>query len=769
MVEREFSLDILRRNEACVAWNRDGLPSFAGNNYSDCVTFKMTRWSVRGVYPFENYEGAALEFDSVKDAVACATAYPLLLRHGNRSGLLVSVMDPGPPNLRFPWTSIIAPTLMIVTAVFCTMLCWIRKRDLLLRMATFLVPGVCLPLAVAVLVLWPRDAVYNGPPLIASALFSAVAAAIPLLDIEWSAQPASRDAPLAVLSVVIGLAIGACALWAPLLRVYAPFFAWVFLARGVYLAACPLVRPHLDARSKPLVETLCLPVGLCVVAILVAGSFPPFWNMNFGPHATYPSPSALLLVRTSWEIDGCPSFLANRPTHFDPCAHAPEVTCVFIWKLFPDVAIFYGFLVGLFVMARIAAAARPFAVMLSLWMVLLVVLWSTYWLWIYCRLAYLDFLERCARGLGHVANLMLVLLLWSRCVRTVWQPLHVTTTVLATVHHYLGLFFAISLGAHVALWTLSWALSGKLLNLVSPAFDPYVGDFSVSLMSGVTLVFVAPILLSSLPRMRTVAFWLFWAIHRSSAYVISLAALGHSWALWVFLWPPLALLVVEHAMTLFDSRQESRLEHVDTSYPGYLVISIHAPLLVPRLRAGHYVKLMVPEISPFQWHPFSFVRGHGADLQLFVRSSCHSWWQQQLNPGMKCHLCGPFGVLDIRNLVDLDRIVIVAGGSGLAAVAALASQMDFERPVVHVVFIEKTLANFGAFEWLWTENPTLIPHLCVGRTKGLECALELLKDDGDAGCRIGCFVSGPQSLHDELRPMAKQAHVTLWHEFAFEV
>ncbi len=494
-----------------------------------------------------------------------------------------------------------------------------------------------------------------------------------------------------------------------------------------------------------------------MLAIVVAGSFPPFWNMNIGAHGTYPSPSALINLRTFWAIEGCPCFLRNRPTHFDPCAADLEVcaTCVFIWKLFPDVALLYGFLVGLFFMARIARLRRSLPLLLLIWMAVLVVCWTVYWFWGYCRIQHFDFLERCARSSGHVANLMLVLLMWSRCVRTVWQPLHVGSTVLTRTHHFLGFLFALSLGTHFALWFLFWALSGNLSNLVSPAFNPHVGD-----------------LVTSLPWVRNVAYWLFSAIHRLFALVISLAALSHSWALWIFLWPPLALVIVEHAMVLFDSRcQEAHLERVDASHPGYLVVSVYAPVLAPQLRAGNYVRLMIPEISPSPWHPFSFVRctNTGDGLQLFIRSSSGSWWRQHplLRAGTKCHLAGPYDVFDIPGeLVGLQCVVLVCGGSGLAAVAALASQMDFEPPpIVHIVVIEKNAANFEAFEWLWTENPHLVVHKCVGRACGLECASMLLLSDG----AVGCLISGPKSLHDALRPMAKHAHVMWWHEFAFEV
>lgn len=95
--------------------------------------------------------------------------------------------------------------------------------------------------------------------------------------------------------------------------------------------------------------------------------------------------------------------------------------------------------------------------------------------------------------------------------------------------------------------------------------------------------------------------------------------------------------------------------------------------------AGQYILVQVPQISLFQWHPFTISSCRGNELQVHIKADGD--WTKKLrdietNDGaIKIGLDGPFGA-PAQRFYDYDYSIIVGGGIGITPFSAILTDLE---------------------------------------------------------------------------------------------
>lgn len=97
-----------------------------------------------------------------------------------------------------------------------------------------------------------------------------------------------------------------------------------------------------------------------------------------------------------------------------------------------------------------------------------------------------------------------------------------------------------------------------------------------------------------------------------------------------------------------------------------------------RYSAGQYILLQVPQISLFQWHPFTISSCRGNILQVHIK--VEGDWTQKLRDldqigDIRVGIDGPFGA-PAQRFYDYDYSIIIGGGIGITPFSAILTDLE---------------------------------------------------------------------------------------------
>lgn len=142
---------------------------------------------------------------------------------------------------------------------------------------------------------------------------------------------------------------------------------------------------------------------------------------------------------------------------------------------------------------------------------------------------------------------------------------------------------------------------------------------------------------------------------------------------------PALLVVVERGWRLIKSfiRLDATMQVLDNET---LVITCRHPRGKDyRYSAGQYILVQIPQLSLFQWHPFTISSCRGNELQVHIKADGD--WTTKLrdletNGGnIKIGLDGPFGA-PAQRFYDYDYSIIVGGGIGITPFSAILTDLE---------------------------------------------------------------------------------------------
>lgn len=116
---------------------------------------------------------------------------------------------------------------------------------------------------------------------------------------------------------------------------------------------------------------------------------------------------------------------------------------------------------------------------------------------------------------------------------------------------------------------------------------------------------------------------------------------------------------------------------------GAVRVRLHRPI---RSKPGSHVFLWMPSIRFFETHPFTLVSADPAELLIrkyygYTRS-LYKAAQEQPGRVLRCSIDGAYG--QVPNFMDFDRVILVAGGSGITFILSIALYMIKEAAAANL-------------------------------------------------------------------------------------
>ena len=453
------------------------------------------------------------------------------------------------------------------------------------------------------------------------------------------------------------------------------------------------------------------------------------------------------------------------------------------------------------------------------------------------------FVTKLAKTIGHLNDLemSLVLLLASRA--NVWEGvLGLGFDAGVAWHRALGTLMVVWTSLHVLVWHISWAANGIWVeHAITYSDDPNVmltdpnatctfgqtlsatcgnGHFwAIPSMELFTLLLWGPAMylaLSSTTRRK--AYERFYKWHHVFLGLIPLSYY-HSWHVWQYSYIGLALWAYNKFLGYSQSKTTVQVRQA-TAMPGgvsHLTLSTSSSS-IQRHRAGQFMYLNVPEIDPWQWHPFTI---SSADCGPTCEANCWehhiknmddnspggagSTWTGQLYSRVsgnqpltvRCH--GPYGAPAFALPSDEDCVLFYVGGIGctpaLSILASWAAEAASGARVPHATLVWavrdlQLLRSFSSvldaiardqdqftLELFCTQKGVEFDDLPESLTvrPGRPDAKSLLDDasrKGGNGGTMGVFACGPGPMVDSIRAAAAQraesGAFTRFHAETFE-
>lgn len=404
-----------------------------------------------------------------------------------------------------------------------------------------------------------------------------------------------------------------------------------------------------------------------------------------------------------------------------------------IGKLFPDVVIYYSFLLFVIMISlltrlapkwfsvtarnRCIAAAGLLATVayIHAW-------WYHNWHnWFGGISSALPFIkepslaEKLARMGGQILNAIMGLLCLPVTRHSPWlEVMDMSWESALWFHKSLGNAFLVACAMHVTCWYVVFsqqhvfphdALAGtgfnkdgphayfplnfhakpgecSTLTCLDPEYNkPAADNWTIPLMSMMLFWVIIPVFgVLTLYRVRRVCFEWFYFSHRVGAMVLFAAVLWHAAAAWVFILPGLLLWIVDYVYRIVCGTRQCTVtvsrEGGDNVASTMLTISIQSKDQPLRYDAGQYVFIRIPAISAVESHPFTISAAPGSRNTTihFKPVGDDDSFTMRLSRCSKGHemqalVQGPYG--RPPRVGDYDVLVFVAGGAGITPVASL--------------------------------------------------------------------------------------------------
>lgn len=305
--------------------------------------------------------------------------------------------------------------------------------------------------------------------------------------------------------------------------------------------------------------------------------------------------------------------------------------------------------------------------------------------------------EHWARATGQLAVVFLSLVFFPASRHSVMHTLFgASWEAFLWAHRILGYGVLGATFAHMVAWYRFYDINGVFPSAVFhvPLTTPIDSDNFTILLSSLAgwLLFVC-MGLFALPVVRRRFFELFYHLHLIAAYFTIPIVIWHAAASWMYLLPGLTVWFADRMIRLNRSSRRVTLVSVTAIGESVTEVLFRCEGLVAL--PGQYVFVCIPEISLFEWHPFTLSTSEELRREnifsLHVKVMGPATWTGSLlelakaSPHSSITLCvdGPCGVaLDTS---EYKRIVLCAGGIGITPCASMYSHIKRRHDISAVL------------------------------------------------------------------------------------
>lgn len=278
------------------------------------------------------------------------------------------------------------------------------------------------------------------------------------------------------------------------------------------------------------------------------------------------------------------------------------------------------------------------------------------------------------------------------------------------------------------------AISGDSELLEAQRFIHWSMDGQTNLSGTCLITIILLMLITSLPKVRSTMFELFYYFHIVFAILMTTCAFYHSGIFVVILASILwggDLFVRKVLMTLRYPREASIRNLTDS------VVEVRILKKDFDYNPGQYVFISVPEISLFQWHPISISSSpHQHEVTLHIRK--RGSWTKALHhlatakKRISILLEGPYGSLSVDLTSQRYKmIMLVSGGIGVTPMQSIAHQLMHEQ--------EMGLRDLNELRFLWTaRDPQVMEKMNINERSSINNHTNEIQSDSMADSTQVC-------------------------------
>ena len=286
--------------------------------------------------------------------------------------------------------------------------------------------------------------------------------------------------------------------------------------------------------------------------------------------------------------------------------------------------------------------------------------------------------ERWARTLGQLAVLFMSLLFFPASRNSVMH--HILGTSWESflwAHRVLGYCMLGAVFAHMVAW---YKFYDELGFFPRDIFDvpletpTSIDNFTVPMSTLASFILFICMGVLSLNRIRRKFFEVFYYSHIFAAYFAIPVVLWHAAAGWEYLLPGVTVWFIDRCLRLARSSQTVVVRSVRLVHN-----SVEIKWSQPQMTAqpGQYVFINIPELSLFEWHPFTLSSGVGSEyFSIHVKPMGDGSWTQRLSSlvaagriNFSLAVDGCYG--HAITYEDYKRVILVAGGIGITPCASI--------------------------------------------------------------------------------------------------
>ncbi|GLI65959.1 hypothetical protein VaNZ11_009641 [Volvox africanus] len=303
-----------------------------------------------------------------------------------------------------------------------------------------------------------------------------------------------------------------------------------------------------------------------------------------------------------------------------------------------------------------------------------------------------------AKYTGMVGNFDLLMLFFPlpRCNFLHWL-LQSDFPRMVKYHRWLGHGTLMMYSLHGIIYMALWTKDGTLSANMQWSMNSYVNNIAglISLIAGWILW------VTSIPYIRRRFFNLFYASHIGGTVVFMLFAFMHRKDIAPWVMPGIFLylldVVLRTLQQAFNSTSITASASVGPEAPAAAFLSPHGNILTLTIQCDKslswsgldIVFLNVPEISWWQWHPFTLATSSvagGPETKMVLHIKTYNHWTQRLvarlatnTDSLKLYVSGPYHGAHRKWITNFDRHIFVAGGIGVTPVLGMLQDLIARR------------------------------------------------------------------------------------------
>lgn len=317
--------------------------------------------------------------------------------------------------------------------------------------------------------------------------------------------------------------------------------------------------------------------------------------------------------------------------------------------------------------------------------------------------------ERWARSLGQLAVVFLGLLFFPASRNSILHRAFGTSWEASLwAHRVLGYSMLAAMLGHMIAWYKFYDMLGyfpKDIFDVPMLLPTSIDNFTVPMSTLAAFLLIISMGGLALGPVRRRFFELFYYAHLFAAYFTIPVILWHAAAGWEYMLPGLTVWFVDRMIRM--SRSASTVHLVGATVHGHGVTELRFLQASMTAAPGQYVFINIPELSLFQWHPFTLSTGsHSDEFSLHIKAMGEGTWTQQLSrriaatgkEGVTLLVDGPYGVP--LQPYDYKKVILIAGGIGITPCASIFSFLklneDVSSTLVWVLREEEIATAFAA-------------------------------------------------------------------------